>query len=448
MRDTKVNRLYSAIIALIFSALCSGQVSAADRAALVIGNGAYQNGDALTNPPNDARAVAQALRAIGFEVDIGVDLGKAQMEGKIRDFLNKAETAKIALLFYAGHGMQDRGKNYLLPVDAKLEKSSDLDFNTIEVDKILDNLNDSLRTTIIILDACRNNAQVRSFASRTAASRASVGAPTAFVPYAEVGSGTLIAYSTAPGRVALDGAGNNSPYTEALLQHINTPGLELQQMLRRVRASVVAATNNRQTPWENSSLTTDIYLAGPPSGQRPPVLATPATPTVAPPTVAPVARPSPNTRYSYVTGLDATGDNFLALRSEPSTEQGIRLLKMGSDTLLEVTSSQGSWRRVRLRSGQTGWAYGKYIACCKEMSDQPAQMPGAGKFSYVAGLDPNGDNWLALRATPTDRADNLLRKMPPETPLNVVGRQGDWLQVRLQSGETGWAFYRFVACCK
>jgi SH3-like domain-containing protein len=121
---------------------------------------------------------------------------------------------------------------------------------------------------------------------------------------------------------------------------------------------------------------------------------------------------------------------------------------MGADTPFEVLSSQGDWREVRLLSGQTGWAYAKYIGCCRDSADIAPQSTGAGKMSYVSGLDPTGDNWLAMRATPTDSVDNMLRKLPSGTRLNVVGRSGDWFQVRLQTGETGWAFSRYVACCR
>ena len=231
------------------------------RVALVIGNGAYVNASNLPNPANDAHAVARTLRDMGFEVIEGTDLDRAGMERMIRDFLRKAPNARVTLLFYAGHGMQVDGKNYLVPVDAKLAAPSDLGFETIELDKILAGLDDAARANIIILDACRDNPLARSFASRLGASR-SAAVPGGLAGYSTVGTGTLIAFATAPGQTALDGRDGNSPFTAALIKHLRTAGMEVNQMLTRVRVEVAGATANRQIPWANSSLLGDVYLAG------------------------------------------------------------------------------------------------------------------------------------------------------------------------------------------
>lgn len=354
--------LFSIFLAASLS-ISTGTCAASDRVALVIGNGAYRNATSLPNPPNDARAIAKALVDVGFETIFGEDLERAEMERRIRDFLRKSGSAKVALLFYAGHGMQVDGRNYLLPVDTKLETSSDLAYETIELDKIIDNLNDPSRTNIIILDACRDNPLARSFASRSGATR-SGGTVTGFAAYSAVGTGTLIAYATAPGQVALDGQGVNSPFTQGLLQHLRTPGLEVRQMLTRVRADVAAATRNKQIPWDNSSLLGEIYLAGQPAFEP---ARFPNEPAAPPPSVAPPPSiaPLPGRRYSYIVGLDPAGDNFLALRSEPSLQRGVRLMKMGPDTVFDVISTQGDWRQIKLRTGESGWAYARYIACCK-----------------------------------------------------------------------------------
>ena len=232
------------------------------RVAAVIGNGAYQNANALPNPVNDARAVARRLRDIGFTVTEGFDLDRLGLERVVRDFLRQAASARIALLYYAGHGMQVDGKNYLVPTDAKLIAPSDLTFETLELDKIMAGLDDETRANILILDACRDNPLARSFAGKSRSSAVGAG----LAAYATVGSGTLIAYATAPGRVALDGEGPNSPFTTALVKHIGTPGLEVRQMLTRVRAEVASATRNQQIPWDNSSLLGDVFLA---DGQKP-----------------------------------------------------------------------------------------------------------------------------------------------------------------------------------
>lgn len=232
------------------------------RIALVIGNGAYVNANPLPNPPNDAHVIAGALRDIGFDVQEGENLGRTAMESQLHDFLRKASGASIVLLFYAGHGMQIDGKNYLVPVDAKLAEPSDLAFETIEIDKLLDSLGDPGHTNIILLDACRDNPLARSFASHLPATR-SAAAGGGLAAYSAVGTGTLIAYSTAPGQTALDGKGSNSPFTTSLLHNLKTPGLEIRQVLTRVRAEVAAETGNRQIPWDNSSLMGDVILVNP-----------------------------------------------------------------------------------------------------------------------------------------------------------------------------------------
>jgi Tfp pilus assembly protein PilF len=237
-----------------------GRQAPESRVALVIGNGAYVNAGALPNPANDARAVAGVLREIGFDVAEGVNLDQRSQERLVRDFLRKAASARVALLFYAGHGMQVEGKNFLVPVDAKLTARTDLPFETLELDKILAGLDDESRTNILILDACRDNPLAKNFA-RAARSASS---PAGLAPVSSVGSGTLIAYATAPDQVALDGDAGNSPFTAALVKHLRTPGLEVRQMLTRVRAEVIAATQRKQVPWDNSSLLGDVYLAGGP----------------------------------------------------------------------------------------------------------------------------------------------------------------------------------------
>jgi len=231
------------------------------RLALVIGNGAYVNATALANPPNDAAVVAKSLRDIGFEVIEGTNLDRAGMERLVRDFLHRAPSARLTLLYYAGHGMQVDGKNYLVPVDAKLSAPSDLAFETLELDKVLAGLDDEARANVVVLDACRDNPLARSFASKLGATR-SAGAPAGLAGYATVGTGTLIAFATAPGQTALDGSGINSPFTTAFIKHVRTRGIEVNQMLTRVRIEVAAETKNRQVPWANSSLLGEVYLAG------------------------------------------------------------------------------------------------------------------------------------------------------------------------------------------
>ncbi len=237
------------------------------RLALVIGNGAYAQAGKLGNPVNDARLIAKNLRSLGFEVMEGFDLDRRRLRQLGDDFLRSAATARLALVYYAGHGLQIDGRNYLVPVDADLAAASDPLNELVEVDTMLTGLDDQIRTNIVVLDACRDNPLVQQAGSapgvaRSLRLRSGLAAPSSLGKGATLGAGTLLAFATAPGDVALDGAGENSPFSAALARHISTPGLEIQQMLTRVRAEVVAATGNKQVPWSNSSLLGDVYLVG------------------------------------------------------------------------------------------------------------------------------------------------------------------------------------------
>ena len=235
------------------------------RMALVIGNGAYSHVKALPNPTNDARAVAKSLRDIGFAVTEGLDLDRARMQKTTRDFLREAARAQVALVYYAGHGVQVDGRNYLIPVDVGLKAGSSMTDTMIDMDTITAGLDDHVRTNILIFDACRNNPMAQQVASagssRGIEGASGLAAPASLGAGATLGAGTLIAFATAPGQVALDGEGANSPFSAALSRHIGTPGLEVQQMLTRVRAEVVSTTKNKQVPWSNSSLLGEVYLA-------------------------------------------------------------------------------------------------------------------------------------------------------------------------------------------
>ena len=236
------------------------------RVALVIGNGAYTHVRALPNPTNDARSIAKSLRDIGFVVSEGTDLDRTAMQATIRDFLRDAARAQVAVVYYAGHGVQVDGRNYLVPVDIQLQAGSGMTDTMMDMDTIMAGLDDQVRTNILILDACRNNPMAPKVASTGPARDIEAGssglaAPATLGAGSTLGAGTLIAFATAPGQVALDGEGANSPFSAALSRHIGTSGLEVQQMLTRVRTEVVAKTSGKQVPWSNSSLLGEVYLA-------------------------------------------------------------------------------------------------------------------------------------------------------------------------------------------
>jgi uncharacterized caspase-like protein len=215
--------------------LWPGSLAAAEsRVALVMGNTAYQHAPALANPLNDAVAMAAALRRLDFAVEEALDLDRRGMLEALRRFSGLLASADVGLFYYAGHALQVSGRNYLVPVDASLEREADLLFQAIDLALVLRLLEERPRTSIVVLDACRDNPLARSLARSMGRTRSqAVGRGLAAI---ESGIGTLIAYATEPDDVALDGEGDHSPFTAALLDHIETPALEIRQMLSRARA--------------------------------------------------------------------------------------------------------------------------------------------------------------------------------------------------------------------
>ena len=227
------------------------------RVALVIGNSDYQHVTELRNPYNDAKGMAQKLKELEFEVVEGVNLDLRNLRQKVKEFVTKLEKADIALFYYAGHGLQVNGVNYLLPTDAQLKSQLDLDFETVSIDLILRTMEQASKTNLVFLDACRDNPLAENLARSMGTRSAAVGRGLAKT---SSGVGTLISFATQPGNVALDGHGDNSPFTTALLKHLGTPGQDITRDLVAVRRDVLDATNGMQVPWENSSLTGEIVL--------------------------------------------------------------------------------------------------------------------------------------------------------------------------------------------
>lgn len=252
-------RFQSLLSAVLTVFVLASPAWAEKRAALVIGNAAYVNSGALTNPVNDANDVAAVLTQMGFEVLLGVDLDKRGFDLKVREFARTLAQADVALFYYAGHGLQVSGRNYLVPVDARLETERDLDFEGVALDFVLKQmeLEREGKTNIVLLDACRDNPLARNLARTMGTRSATVGQGLAQV---RTGVGTFIAYSTQPGNVALDGQGRNSPFTSALTKAVQEPGRTITTVMIDVRKDVLAATGGRQVPWDHSALTGDFYF--------------------------------------------------------------------------------------------------------------------------------------------------------------------------------------------
>ena len=223
--------------------------------ALVIGNSKYSFGP-LENPKNDANAVAKKLRDFGYDVEVIFDASRNQIVEALSASLSRAEKADVNLLYYAGHGVQINGINYLVPTDVSLTNTETLQFSAVKISEIIDNFMPA-KTRLVFLDACRDNPLARSLRR----SRNAAGAGLAAM---DVASGTLISYATKDGSVALDNAGasgGNSPYAKALLEHLGEP-LDITLVLRKVRQKVLDDTNNQQIPWDYGSLTGSELILG------------------------------------------------------------------------------------------------------------------------------------------------------------------------------------------
>lgn len=242
---------FFALLSSLTEAQVSAPVQPQRKTALVIGNGNYVT-SILSNPENDAKAMSEVLKGLGFDVYEFEDLNQSQMKKAIDDFGRKLVNNDVGLFFYAGHGIQFKGYNYLIPVDANLQSEAQVEYDCVQADRVLALMEESgAAVKIMILDACRNNPFERSW-TRSASGRglATMNAP----------SGTLIGYATSPGSTASDGSGKNGLYTSALLESIIIPGISISQMFQNVGRIVSQKSNKQQIPWISSSLIADFYF--------------------------------------------------------------------------------------------------------------------------------------------------------------------------------------------
>ena len=272
------------LLAVFTVLLLASRVGAQDRpeprAALVIGNSSYAVAP-LKNPVNDAEDMAHMLRTLGFRVTLRQNATQRQMIEAVGELGQQLRAGGVGLFYFAGHGVQSRGRNYLIPVNADISSESQLEFDAVDANRVLAAMDEAgNRVNLVILDACRDNPVARSFRSATRG-----------LAQMEAAQGTYIAFATAPGSVALDGTGRNGLYTHYLLQSLRQPDTDIDKVFRRVTADVARATGGKQVPWISSSLTGDFSFR--------PDTAAPAAVTSAtalPPASVSVARIDPSTR--------------------------------------------------------------------------------------------------------------------------------------------------------
>ncbi len=256
VRHVLVCALLFVIVTTLSVLPIQAQVTGSKRMALVIGNGAYENVPELRNPRNDSKDLAAALKAVGFEVLLHYDQSQGSMLDTLRGFRRSASGAEIALIYFAGHGIEIDRQNYLIPVDAVLETDSDINFEAVQLETMIFAAGGATRLSMVIVDACRNNPFAASI-KRVNSSR-SIGRGLSAV---EPTKNTLVAYAAKEGTTAADGDGRNSPYASALIESLQTPNLEVGLMMRRVRDEVLGSTGGQQEPFVYGSLSAEqIFL--------------------------------------------------------------------------------------------------------------------------------------------------------------------------------------------
>lgn len=271
--------IFSWLLPTIVCLVDSSSAFAETRVALVVGNSTYQNVPRLNNPTKDARLMADTLRGLGFTLvgaSAQLDLDKASFDNAVRTFGRQLQGADVALFYYAGHGLQVRGANYLVPTNANPEREADLDFELEDVALVLRQMEGSgTRLNLVFLDACRNNPFGERGLRAMESGLAQMRAP----------EGTLISFATQPGSVALDGNDGHSPFTDALARTIRKPGLGIFDAMNEVGLAVKHATGGSQQPWFSTSpIGGSFYFASAPSAAQPPSSTT--APTAVPPRVS------------------------------------------------------------------------------------------------------------------------------------------------------------------
>ena len=408
-------RVLIGLIVLGLGLGAAGDAAAAKRVALVIGNSAYQHAEELPNPRNDAKAIAEALTRAGFDVDLRIDLNQLGMQHALRDFGLKAEGADAAVVFYAGHGVQVAGENYLLPIDATLERERDLLYEALPLNLVMGEVGQAQRLGLVIIDACRDNPLAEQLRRVLGPIRSRlVGEGMARMD--NLPSNTMIAFATRPGEVAVDGNGSHSPYTAALLKHMEEPGLELNLLFRKVRDTVLESTAYRQEPRTYDALGAEPFYFIPPKPNRPPEL-----PRLAPLQVLDDAGPTP---LGIDQPMDPDGDRLTAEISSLPTKGivkiGDRALAVG-DVLPAEQLTGASYSPTRgavgdagslvflLRDDHGGTTIGR-LPVTVERSNQPPVIAATGTPTMPAiplnispPVDPEGEPLIITVAEVPER---------------------------------------------
>jgi len=427
-----------AAFAFAQSAAANTETGTEPRIALVVGNANYRDEQKLLNPAKDAELIAASLRKVGFDVVLLTDAGQKQLEHAIVDFgdrLSKAGPDATGLFYYAGHGVQVQGSNYLLPVDADITREAEVEIDAVQADLVLKQMAFAgSRVNIVILDACRNNPLARDYRG--------LASNQGFAEIRTKPKGTFISYSTAPGEVAVDGNDGHSPFAEALAKAMQLPGLDLPEVFQHVREQVLDATDQKQTPWDSSSLVKSFYFVPPQNDDRKtddlvadagtpnhdPHHATlvrtataqpDPTPATAPTQIAAVAPlPTAEVKSAAKTAVPtfvAANTALYAksnarLRAAPSINADVSAKLLANAPLRALArSTDGAWWQVALADGRTGYVHRDAVTAYAAAKKLPVTtLPVAAAQPKPAPVQPRGQaplgfvseamNWIANAA--------------------------------------------------
>jgi uncharacterized caspase-like protein/uncharacterized protein YraI len=440
---------------LIVATFLTQTVWAETRVALVIGNSNYQNASPLPNPSNDAKAVAAKLSAIGFDVSLQENLDGQAFRVALGEFTEKALNADLVLVFYAGHGIELNGQNYLIPVDAKMKSEATAQFEAIPLEQVMGPVREAGKLGLVMLDACRNN----PFAATMQRSNGTRSVSRGLAPISVEGeTGVLISFAAEAGKTADDGDGQHSPYTEALLGVLDQPGLEVGRMFRTVRAKVKETTNGQQVPIEQAQLPDeDIYLV---AGSAP-------TPT---PNPTPTPQPTPveDPLLAYLTALQ-TGDRAAMedfIRRYPdhprAADARAVVADIAENEFWDATKAKDT--EAAYRAYILGFPQGRYRAQAEAriavLAPTPAPSPTpepvpAAPDPAVMGSCAALDGPVSVRGIATD--DTLFVRSGPGSSnpevgelaynasgINVYNCDGKWCQIQYGC-ISGYSFLDYLA---
>ena len=400
--------------------LSGSLVAKEGRVALVIGNSAYQHTSPLDNPKNDAQVMGKVLRSLGFEVIEALDLSQNDMKRAVKNFAQKLEQGgrgTVGLFYYAGHGVQVKGRNFLIPVTAQIASVVDVEIESIDLELITNAMDVAGNGfNVVILDACRDNPFKGSTRSLTRG-LARINAP----------KGSLIAYATSPGDVAADGEGANSPYTAALVKSMQEPGLTIERVFKKVRLEVHQATKETQTPWESSSLTGDFYFLpeDKKTEEKIEVEVKPKIEDEGDDASDPDAR-RPDAQLAYLKAVEAnTMDGYAAfLRDYPDHENAARVRQ-----IISTMADDKLWAKVRKKHKVSG--YRQYLAAFPEGAYKGEAL------AFIQTLQSRPKDPPPIRHIPSDptcghphgkwkivgvRSDDVLNvRQGPSTKYPIVG---------------------------